>query len=84
MANRLAREGAGHGEAVKERRDPRRREAGQGQLRQSTAMGHLRLHKRRMRQARSEADEDEQRVAERQHAHGAAVMADSCGEDLDR
>jgi hypothetical protein len=61
MANRLALEGAGQGEAVKERRDPGRREAGQGQLRQSTAMGHLRLHKRRMRQARSEADEDEQR-----------------------
>jgi hypothetical protein len=47
-------------------------------------MGHLRLHKRRMRQARSKADEDEQRGTERQHAHGAAAMADSCGVDLGR
>jgi hypothetical protein len=37
-----------------------------------------------MRHAWSEADEDEQRKqwgAERQHAHGAVAMTESCGED---
>jgi hypothetical protein len=44
---RQAQSEADEDETAKERRDPHRREAGQGQLRQPTTMGHLRLHKRK-------------------------------------